>query len=178
VVSPPFLRGFTNGFRQGLARLGTDTAPGGDQGLGIMCQAIQPRRGQERIAKAVGPLGGGPVTGGEDAARLVALVNDVIEIRGRGIDQGFQPEVVQDEQPRPQSPAQTFRPCAIRPAAMEMLQQLVGVDEEHVIALPARFMGERLGEMARAHAGRPADQHVAFPADVLAAGQVGAPVGG
>jgi len=31
---------------------------------------------------------------------------------------------------------------------MEVLEHLVGVDEEHVKPLPTRFMGEGLGEVA------------------------------
>ena len=55
---------------------------------------------------------------------------------------------------------------------MEMLEHLVGVDEQHIETLPARFVGEGLSEMAFAYARRPADQHVTFLADVLTAGQV------
>jgi hypothetical protein len=41
---------------------------------------------------------------------------------------------------------------------MEMLERRVGIDEQHSKTLPARFMGEGLGEMAFAYARRPADQ--------------------
>jgi hypothetical protein len=61
---------------------------------------------------------------------------------------------------------------------MEMLEHLVGVDEQPIKTLPARFMGEGLGEMAVAHARRPADQHVTVLADGPHSWPGGAPAGG
>jgi hypothetical protein len=48
----------------------------------------------------------------------------------------------------------------------------LGADEEDIEALPARFTSERLGQMTLPDASRPTDQHVAFLADVITAGQM------
>jgi hypothetical protein len=166
LASPPVLREVTGGFLRGWARLCPETAPGDDQGLGMMRQPIQACRGQQRIAKQVRLRCGRTVTGDEHAARFVPCIDHIVEIRGGGIDQGLQPEVVQHKPRRAQIPAQPFRPRAIRPPAMEVQQPLGGVAEEDIKARPACFMGECLRQMAFAHAGRPADQPVTF----LAAG--------
>ena len=173
-----FFREFTHGLLYGLTPLGPETAAGDHQGLGMRRQPIQSSGGQEWMAKKVRPLRGRAMTGDEHAAHFVAFIDHIVEIRGGEIDQGLQPEVIQHEQLRAQIAAQPFHPGAIRSAPMEMLEHRVGIDEQHNKTLPARFMGEGLGEMAFAHARRPADQYVTFLADGPHSWPGGAPAGG
>lgn len=80
---------------QALAALGAEALAGDDDHLGMMRQAVEPGRGEQRIAKEVGPLGGCAVAGEHDAALLVALVDDVVEVFRAGRGERLEPEVVQ-----------------------------------------------------------------------------------
>ena len=172
MASLPVLDEVSRGVRRGLVSLGAAAAPGADPHLRMMRQPIEAGRGQQRIAKEVRPFRRRPVTGDQEAAHCRARLDDIVAVGRRGIDQGFEPEVVQDESLWVQIPAQALGPGAIGPAPMEMLEPLMGVDEEPVQARPARFMRPRVGEMAVAHPGGPTEQPVACLADVVAAGQV------
>src|ERR687891_298680 len=172
MASPPFLRGFSCDFLRELAPLGPETAPSDDHGLGMMRQPIQPGGGQEWIAKQVWPLRGSPVTGDQNAAKFIALVHDIVEVRRGRVDQGFQPEVVEHEQIRAPIELETLGPGPIGPATMEVLEHLVGVDEEHIKPLSTRFMGEGLREVAFANPRGATDQYIAFLTDVVTARQV------
>ena len=172
MASPPFLSGFSGDFLRELAPLGSETAPSDNHGLGMRRQPIQPGGGQERIAKQVGPLRGSPVTGDQHAADFIALVHDIVEVRRGRVDQGFQPKVVEHEQLRAQIKLETLGPGPIGPATMEVLQHLVGVDEEHITLLSTRFMGEGLREVAVADPRGATDQYMAFLTDVVTARQV------
>ena len=63
-----------------------------------MGQSVQRRRGEERIAEEVGPLGGRPVTREEQTPPFIALANDLVQVVHAGRREGAKTEVVQDEQ--------------------------------------------------------------------------------
>ena len=69
---------------QALAALGAEALAGDDDHLGVVGQAVEPGRGEQRVAKEVGPLGRRTVAGEHDAALLVALVDDVVEVLRAG----------------------------------------------------------------------------------------------
>jgi hypothetical protein len=66
-----------------LGALSSEAAAGDDDRVGPMGQAIQASRGKQRIAEQLQLLLRGAVAGEQDAAALVPLVDDVVEVLGR-----------------------------------------------------------------------------------------------
>jgi hypothetical protein len=143
-----------------------------DNDFGAVGQAVQARRSQEWIAKEFRPLTGGAVGSEQDTALFVTLINNVIEILRTGRAQWFEAKVIQDEQVRAQVRLQATFQGAIGAATVEMLQHLVGIDEEHIKTEPARLVGKRLSEMTFSYAGWATDQHVVLVPNVVTTGQL------
>lgn len=109
-------------------------------------QTVQAGRRQERVEKDIGPLVRGAVAGQDDAALLVAPVDNVVQVAGRWRLERLEPEIVQHQQVRPQIGLQPAFPGAIGAATVEVLKQLGHGGEEGVKALSARLVNQCLGE--------------------------------
>ena len=127
------------------AGLGAKAAAGDDQYLGSMGQSIQPSRGQQGVTQQFWPLVGCPVAGEQDATTLIAFVDDIVQVlRSRG-PQGFEAEVVENEQVGAEVGLKPPFQAAISPSAVEVLEHLVGVDQENSEALAGGSLSDRLG---------------------------------
>ena len=62
--------------------MGSEAAAGDDDGMSMVRETIQTGRGEERRVEEVGPFREVPVAGDENAALLIAGIDDVIEIFG------------------------------------------------------------------------------------------------
>jgi len=156
----------------GAASASPVAGAGDEKRMGVVRQAVQAGRGQQRVSKQVGPLGGCAVTGKQDTPALVALVDDVIQVFRRGRLERLEPEIVQDQEVRAEIDLQAAVQGAVGPAAVDEAQHAVRVGKENVVASPAGLVGQGLRQMGLAHAGRSADQQVALVVDVGAGRQV------
>jgi len=59
----------------GSLAVGAIAGAGDEHGVGVVGQAVQAGRGQQWLAEQVGPLRGSAVTGEQDTAPFVALVD-------------------------------------------------------------------------------------------------------
>ena len=82
--------------------MSAEAVAGEDEDLGAVGQSVEARRGQEWIAEEVRPLGGRTVAGQQEAALLVALVDDIVEVFWRRGLERLETKVVQKEQVRAQ----------------------------------------------------------------------------
>ena len=82
--------------------------------------------------------------------------DNVIQIAGSGDLEGFETEIIQDKQIRPEIEFEAALQAVVSPTAVEMLEQFVGVDKQDIITPPARFMAQRLGKMTFSDASRAA----------------------
>lgn len=140
-----------------LARLRTKTGASDNDHLRPMKKTIQAGARQERVPKKVGPLSRGAITGEQDAALLIALSDDVVEVLWRGWSQRFETKIVNDQQIGTQVGGQATVKGIIRAPAVEMLKHLVGINQQHIEALLTCFVSQRLAEMAFADPTWPAD---------------------
>ena len=79
--------------------------------------------------------------------------------------------IIQNEQFGSHIQRQPPLETAIGPPTVQMRQHLVGVAEQHIKALSTRFVPERLRQMTFPDPAWPANQHIPFLADVVAAGE-------
>ncbi len=86
--------------------------------------------------------------------------------------QRLEAEVVEHQQVGTQIGLEAPLQGAVGAAAIDVLEHLVGVDEQGGVATATRLVGQRLGQVGLAHAGGAADQYVVFVADVGAGGQI------
>ena len=84
-----------------LRTLSSEAASGDDDRVGPVGQAIQASRGKQRIAEQLRPLLRGTVAGEQDAAALVPLVDDVVEVLGRRRTERFEVRVGTVGRPAP-----------------------------------------------------------------------------
>ena len=161
------------------AALGAETGAADDEHLGPIQEPVEARGGQQRVEEQIGPLIGSAVGGQQDAAVLVALVDDIVQIFWAGLLKRLEAEVIQDQQIRTQVERDPPFPGPIRPAAVEVLEHFLGVDEQHIQTLAGPHSWPRAWREVRfAYSGRAADQQIAFLADKLTGGQVAGPAGG
>jgi hypothetical protein len=152
--------------------LGAEAGAGDLDEVGAVGKAVERRRGEERLAEEVGPLRTVAIRGHDDGALLVPLVDDVVEVLGPGRAQRAKPEVAQDEQIGAGVAGEPLLVRAVGVPAGEVGERLGGVDEEDVVAAPARLVGQGLAEVALGDAGRAVDQDVFAARDELAGGEV------
>ena len=122
-------------------------APLDDEDVSTMGQSVQACRSEQRLLEKVRPLCEVAVAGEEDAAALVALADDVVEVLGGGRAQGLEPEVVEDEEVGTEVALQTSFEGAIGPSPIEVGQHLVGVEKEDIEALAASLVGQGVGQV-------------------------------
>jgi hypothetical protein len=140
--------------------------------VGAVGEPVEGGRGQERLAEEVRPLGPIAVAGQQDRGLLIPLVDDVIEVLGPGRAQGFEAEVVEDQEIGTGVPEEALVVSAVGPAAGEVGEHLGGVDEQHVEAATTGLVGERLAEVTLAHPRGAVEQDVLVAFDELAGGEV------
>ncbi|MCZ7569800.1 MAG: hypothetical protein M5U01_14620 [Ardenticatenaceae bacterium] len=114
----------------------------------------------------------GAIAGEHDAALLVPLTDDSIQVFRARRAQGFEPEVVDDQQIWLQGGVQAPPVGVICAAGVELAKHVVSAGEQHGVPAPARFMGQSLSQMTFADARWAADDHIPFLPDVQATGQV------
>ena len=153
---------------QFFASLSAEAGAGNDDNCGAMRQTVKTGRSEQGIAEESRPFGRRPVAGQHDAALLIAFIDDVIEIFWARRGQRLEAKVIQDEQVWTQIALQAPFEGVVGATAIDLLQHLVGVDEEHVKALSTGFMGQGLGEMRLAHSGGATDENVLLAADIVA----------
>ena len=128
--------------------LSSEAGTGDDDDLSAVSEPIQTGRGQERIAEQVRPFLRGPVTGEQDTAAFVPLIDDVVEVLGSGRVERFEAEVVQDQQIRAEVGLEAAFQGVVGATAVEMLEHAVGVDERSGVATTTGLVGHGLGQMS------------------------------
>ena len=130
-----------------LRALSSEAGSGDDDHVSTVGQAIQAGRGEQRIAEQLRPFLRGTIAGEQDAAALVPLVDDVVEVlRGRR-SQWLEPEVIQHQQVGTEVGLEASFQSAVGTPPVEVLEHTIGVDEESGVAPSTGFVGQRLGEM-------------------------------
>ena len=84
--------------------------------------------------------------GQQNAAALVALVDDVVHILRRRRGKWLETEVIQHEQAGTQIVLEPLVESAICPAAVDVAQHLVGVGGEDIEALAAGLVSQGVGQ--------------------------------
>lgn len=115
---------------------------------------------QQAVEEQVRPLSRSAVGSQQDAAPLVALVNHVIQILRSRLLEGFEAEVIQNEEFGSQVSRQMALLGTIRPSAVEVLEQFLGISKQGIHAQPGRFLSKCLGQMGFVYLGRTADYNV------------------
>jgi hypothetical protein len=112
-----------------------------------MGETIQTGRSQQGFTEEIGPFFGGTIAGEQDATPLVSFVDDVVEVfRGRG-EQWLESEVVEYQQIRTQVGLKPSFQSGVGTPAVDVLEHLVGVDEQDGVASAAGLVGQGLGEV-------------------------------
>ena len=93
----------------------------------------------------VRPFGRSSIAGQQNAATLIALVNNIIQVLRRRRRQGLEPKVIQDEQVWAQIDVESAFPRTIGPTAVEMLQHLVDVEGTTPENLGGTLLGQEPG---------------------------------
>jgi hypothetical protein len=128
--------------------LSSEAGTGDDDDLSAVSEPIQASRGQERIAEQVRPFLRGPVTGEQDTAAFVPLIDDVVEVLGGGGVERFETEVVQDQQIGAEVGLEAALQGVVGATAVEILEHAIGVDEQSGVATPTGLVGQGLGQMS------------------------------
>lgn len=131
----------------GLCPTCPEAGAGDDDHLGPMQEPIQASRRQQRIAEQIGPLVRGPIAGQDDAATLITLVDEIVQVLRRWRAQRLEAKVVQHQQVRAQIGLESPFQGAIRPAAIQVLEEPIGVDEQGIIVPTAGFMNQGLRQV-------------------------------
>src|SRR5438094_6217406 len=155
-----------------LGVLGAEALTGDLDEVRAVGQAIEGRRREQRLAEELRPLRAIAITGQQDRAAFIPVVDDVVESLGTRGAQRFEPEVVEDEQVRPRVAREPGVTGAVGTTAGEVGEHLVGAHEEDLVATATGFMGQGLGEVALADTGRAEHQDALVARDELAGGEV------
>ena len=129
-----------------------------DQGVGAGGEPVDGGLGEQGVAHHGEPFGGFPVRGDDGAGAAVPFDDQFVEVVGLGGVEGFEREVVEDEDVDAGEFADLGVQGVVQPGGAEPGEQLVGaggVDRE-----PAadRDVSERGGEVGLADPDRPEDQ--------------------
>ena len=88
-----------------------------------------------------------PHNGEQDAAPLIALVDNVVEVLGAGRQDRLEAKVVEDQELWLQVRVQAAGVGAIGATAVEMQEHLVCAGKQHIVAAAAGFVPQRLREV-------------------------------
>lgn len=175
VAASPLGAGFDTSCEQ---RVGVSSAPASAVGLagdghdgGVVEEAVKTGGGQKRIAEDLGKLVDGAVGGDEDGAAFVALIDDVVEILGGGRAQGFETEIVEDEQIGAGDGLQAAFVAAIRATGCQGRQQASATRVDNVVAAFARLPAKGLRKVTFPHPAWANDDDGLMPGNELAGGQ-------
>ena len=125
----------------------------------------------DRIGEEPRPIGDCPVGGENDAPGPEAAVDDRVKTLGGGLVDGFQSEVVHDEEIHLEQTLQDDRETILEICRGHVGKELVGAvvgDGEHQTACS---MGDRFSEMRLAGAGGPQENDPFAPFDEAAGGE-------
>lgn len=138
-----------------------------------MAQAVEGGGAEHAVGReGVAPFGKVQVAGQHRRCPLIALGDEIVEHFILGRTQGFQPEVVDDQQIHPRQRLQAPLVAADRQGVLQARQQLSLGHEQHVIALTRRGVAQRLSQVALAGAAGAGDQDRHLLLDETAGGQV------
>jgi hypothetical protein len=127
-----------------MTLLGSEAVTANNDNLSPVTEPINAGRGEQGIAKEGRPFAGRTVGGQQNTALFITRVDDIVQIAGgRGL-KGLEAKVIEDQQVWPQVGFEATLPRIIGAAAVQMLEQLVDVNEDHVKALPTGSLGQGL----------------------------------
>jgi hypothetical protein len=138
----------------------------------MMGQTVQSGVGHDRIWEQGDPVLRGPVAVNDHRGLQMSFSDNLIEILGLSRGKGGEAEVIDDQQLWPEELLNPLLPGVICPGSVKASEHFNGLDEQDIIAFPAGFMTDGLGQMGLPHPGGAIDKDMLFPLNEQAGGQV------
>lgn len=130
-----------------------------------MSEAIERALRQDRIVEERDPLVDGAVAGDDRRGAPVALEDDVVEVaRLTGVETA-EAEVIDGEDVGREQPPHRLLARVVGPGLVEGLEQVVGAEEEHLVADATGGVAQGRGEEGLPDADRPHEEHVLLALD-------------
>jgi hypothetical protein len=140
-----------------------------DYAMGIAEQAIQQGIGNGWFLQVFMPVLDWELTGQQNGAAAVAIFDNFQEIVPFGGREGFEREVIQDQQVDFRQRRQTPGQAPVASCDAQCLKQACGAFVAHRKSLAARLMAQGTGQPGLAATGRPGDQQLLMGLDPVAA---------
>ena len=140
--------------------------------MGVMGEAVQGALRQNRVFEQRDPFLHRPITGQNGRRAAVPLDDDLVDVAGLQRVQATQAEVINDQQIRGQEPPEGLLVGVICPRLPQFLQELIGSQEERVMAGPAGGVTEGGSQKSLADSHRPHEQHILVPIEEAEAQQI------
>jgi len=138
----------------------------------VVQQAVDGGAGEQLVLEERAPLVDRPIRSDDQGAALIPLADHFVEVERFVVDQGAQPEVVDDQQIGGGEAQQLAVVGLIGAGHAELGEHIVGGDVEDLVAHAAGAVTERLADMRLADAGRADQQDVLVALDEVAGREV------
>jgi hypothetical protein len=136
-----------------------------DDLVGVVSESIDSALGEEGILEEWDPFVDGAIARENRGGAPMAFEDHLVEVRRLLGVETAQPKVIDDEDIGSEQAAEGLVGGVIGAGLVELLQEVIGAQEEHLAAGAARGVPERAGEKRLPDADRSEEDHVLLPVD-------------